>query len=193
MYCCLNNYVRYLWGDGFYVGDYSVDTVLCRVKAEKSRRNGLSVTWASRTLVMDSEFFSSDGTAPMAGIDVEPNAAEYVTSIRITGCKMYNNSKHGLTQWNPNDAYVDGMEIDHNSMYDNGMDGLYCCLNNDYLLHDNDIHDNVRYGIRLDSVVNADVYNNVVINNDRQGIVCMPDDPCTNNIFNNTEYGNGPL
>jgi len=63
-------------GDGFYIGDTASDVVLQGVLASDNRRQGLSITSASRVRVLDSDFTNTNGTAPEAGIDIEPNNAK---------------------------------------------------------------------------------------------------------------------
>lgn len=75
------------WGDGFYIGAtarqrYSQDIILQRTKAIRSRRNGLSLISARGFLCEDHESIGTNGTAPQAGVDIEPNSpGEFLEDI----------------------------------------------------------------------------------------------------------------
>ncbi|ODA68185.1 Iota-carrageenase precursor [Methyloligella halotolerans] len=86
-----------MWGDGFYLRD-SVDVAFCGVKAVGNRRQGLSIISGSRILVTRSEFRDTQGTAPGAGIDIEPNKDhESVREIDIEHSKFTNNVGGGVS------------------------------------------------------------------------------------------------
>jgi len=74
------------WGDGFYIGGASADITLRNCRADTNRRNGLSITGGSRILVQGGHYLNTGaivGTAPMAGIDVEPNPSSGNDAIEI--------------------------------------------------------------------------------------------------------------
>lgn len=51
-------------------------------------------------LVERSNFSNTNGTAPAAGIDIEPDGAHYdLVNITIRDCLAVNNSGHGLQSW----------------------------------------------------------------------------------------------
>lgn len=87
---------RDMWGDGFYVAG-GEDLAFCNVAAEANRRQGLSIIKANRVLVTNSVFRDTRGTAPSAGIDLEPNKPhERVTNVRIERSKIIDNAGGGI-------------------------------------------------------------------------------------------------
>lgn len=103
---------RDFWGDGFYVGgmDNSLpkcfDVDIDNVTGIRNRRQGLSITEADSVEVWDSEFRSTGrlhGTAPKAGIDVEPgsgtNKYRTASNILIQNCTIKDNDAWGIQIW----------------------------------------------------------------------------------------------
>lgn len=87
---------RHMWGDGFYLAG-GEDIAFCSVVAEHNRRQGLSVIKGNRILVTNSVFRDTRGTAPSAGIDLEPNKPhERVSNVRIENSKLINNAGGGV-------------------------------------------------------------------------------------------------
>jgi len=91
------------WGDGIYVGSSTgiasgtcSDITLRRVIAEQNRRQGLSIVACSGALVEQCEFNNTNGTAPAAGVDLEPNAGEIVENVRIVNCAVRGNQGDGI-------------------------------------------------------------------------------------------------
>ncbi|KAB2941435.1 MAG: right-handed parallel beta-helix repeat-containing protein [Hyphomicrobium sp.] len=85
-----------MWGDGFFV-DNAKDVSFCGVTADYNRRQGLSVIEADGLLVANSVFSNTRGTAPMAGIDLEPNLdEELIKNVRIVSSKFLNNRGAGV-------------------------------------------------------------------------------------------------
>lgn len=89
-------------GDGFYVGGggdnpcYNVK--LLGVIADNNRRQGLSITSCRGLRVIDGRFTNTNGTAPAAGIDIEPNAGtDLLDDVVIVRPYLYNNAGGGLT------------------------------------------------------------------------------------------------
>ncbi len=87
---------RHMWGDGFYVQG-AKDVAFCSVVAEHNRRQGLSVVKGNRILVTNSVFRDTRGTAPSAGIDLEPDKREHrISNVRIQRSKFINNAGGGV-------------------------------------------------------------------------------------------------
>jgi hypothetical protein len=104
---------RHMWGDGFYLAG-GEDIALCSVVAEHNRRQGLSIIRGNRILVTDSTFRDTRGTAPSAGIDLEPNKPhERITNVRIENSKFINNAGGGV-MISGKKAEVAHVEILHN-------------------------------------------------------------------------------
>jgi parallel beta-helix repeat protein len=91
------------WGDGIYVGSSTgtgsgacSDITLRQVVADQNRRQGLSIVACSGALIEQCEFNNTNGTAPAAGIDLEPNAGEIVEKVRIINCTARGNQGDGF-------------------------------------------------------------------------------------------------
>jgi hypothetical protein len=67
------------------------------VQAIENNRQGLSIINAQDMVVEDSEFSRTNGTAPAAGIDIEPDYAEYsLVNITLRNLLLENNDGHGV-------------------------------------------------------------------------------------------------
>jgi hypothetical protein len=87
---------REMWGDGFYVDD-ATDVAFCSVRAERNRRQGLSIIHGDRILVTRSVFRDTKGTRPGAGIDLEPDGPDQsISNVRIERSKFVNNEGGGI-------------------------------------------------------------------------------------------------
>ena len=84
-----------MWGDGFYVKG-ATDVKFCSVTADNNRRQGLSIVGADGVVVMDSVFKNTRGTRPSAGIDLEPNPGQKISSVRIQNSKFLDNAGAGI-------------------------------------------------------------------------------------------------
>jgi parallel beta-helix repeat protein len=94
------------WGDGISIGadasrpsrpaPTSRDVVVARVVCVGNRRQGLTIGRSQNVRVHDSEFSDTGGTAPQAGIDIEPDAPSDAGNIRIERCVVRNNRGPGI-------------------------------------------------------------------------------------------------
>jgi hypothetical protein len=67
-------------GDGIYI--YATDNLELRdLTTDQAYRNGLSVISARNLSVIGCRFLRTSGTAPEAGIDIEPNKAKHASTI----------------------------------------------------------------------------------------------------------------
>ncbi len=83
-------------GDGIYLNGVRNVTIV-KVKCEDNHRQGISVISAENLLIEDSVFSGTDGTAPMAGIDFEPNRAdEKLVRCVLRNCRFLNNKGSGI-------------------------------------------------------------------------------------------------
>lgn len=88
-------------GDGVYLGTSSTSTsaprynrnvVLRNLVCDNHRRNALSIISADTLLVEGCAFTGSDGTAPRAGVDFEPNGpTERLANIVLRDCVITGN------------------------------------------------------------------------------------------------------
>jgi polygalacturonase len=92
------------WGDGILVGGsgwgsslvVSSGVTLNRVKGSNNRRQGLTITPSTQVYVVNSSFTNTAGTAPQAGIDIEPQTQGKVSQVRLENTTLSNNGGNGL-------------------------------------------------------------------------------------------------
>ncbi len=88
-------------GDGIYVGSYkekSCERMTIRnIQSLRHHRQGISVISAKDLLIEHCVFNDTDGTAPMAGIDFEPNdPTEQLVNCVVKHCVFEKNSHAGV-------------------------------------------------------------------------------------------------
>jgi parallel beta-helix repeat protein len=116
------------WGDGFFVSYGSKDIKLCSVVADRNRRQGLSIVGVDGIVVQDSVFKNTNGTWPMAGIDIEPDVDTSVNNVRIVRSQFLNNAGNGIEVYNGNHA-ITNVTIDANTLSGNGTCGAISLYN----------------------------------------------------------------
>ncbi|WP_312351333.1 right-handed parallel beta-helix repeat-containing protein [Empedobacter sp.] len=92
------------WGDGIYIGVSPVTNSVINnnISIKKSivddnRRNGMSIISAQNLLVEDFITSNTYGTAPNAGIDIEPNSnTETINNLNFNNVTAFNNNVHGF-------------------------------------------------------------------------------------------------
>jgi polygalacturonase len=84
-------------GDGFYIGASTCENVtLVDCIADNNRRNGVSITSGKRIVLERCKFTNQTGTAPQAGVDIEPNSnSDFLEDITLRNCYGYNNAGRG--------------------------------------------------------------------------------------------------
>jgi hypothetical protein len=88
-------------GDGFYIGGPTGHPAsgirIINCLATNNRRQGLSITNASGVLVQSSSLIDTAGTAPQAGVDLEPNSpSDHMDGIRLIDVRTANNVGGGI-------------------------------------------------------------------------------------------------
>jgi hypothetical protein len=89
-------------GDGFYVGAVfgtgvsSKNINLYNCNADNNRRQGMSITSAVDMWVWGGKYSNTIGTAPAAGIDVEPDNGETIQNVNLINVKTSGNSGSGI-------------------------------------------------------------------------------------------------
>ncbi len=89
-------------GDGIYVGatderPWCEDMVIRDVLCWNHHRQGISVISAVNLLIENCTLVGTRGTAPQAGIDLEPNRAEEkLVNVVVRNCAMANNAGAGI-------------------------------------------------------------------------------------------------
>lgn len=86
-------------GDGFYIAGasdnsvmYSRDVWIERCVADNNMRQGMSIVGAWGLTVKDSVFKNTNGKAPSAGLDIEPDPTAPLFNIRIINCEGVGNA-----------------------------------------------------------------------------------------------------
>jgi len=104
-----------MWGDGFIVNGAQRVT-FCSVVADHNRRQGLSVIDVDGLDVTSSVFSNTQGTRPMAGIDLEPDTEKQrVTNVRIRNSKFLHNKGPGIqVQGRKGVSLISQLEITEN-------------------------------------------------------------------------------
>jgi hypothetical protein len=95
-------------GDGIYIGttgrqEYCKDVVIRDVVCFDNHRQGISVIGAENLLIENSTFASTWGTAPSAGIDLEPDSpTQRLVNIVVRNCIFEDNEGHEVLVYGKN-------------------------------------------------------------------------------------------
>lgn len=126
-----------MWGDGFIIGAgtsnaYSSNNVtLCNVVADRNRRQGVSIIAGDAIAIKNSTFENTgtipgvqNGTAPMSGLDIEPDLNDTVSNIQVTNSNFTGNSDTGVVAtlnpaYNGTGTAITNVTIDSNSFSGN--------------------------------------------------------------------------
>lgn len=117
----LNPVISDFWGDGIYIGEidhnlknytkydpkeyFSKNIKISGGVIDNNRRNGISVISVKNLEISDITIKNTNGTLPMAGIDLEPNTnKQFLENILIKNVVAKNNKKYGIT-YSPNHFY----------------------------------------------------------------------------------------
>lgn len=91
------SFIEKCWGDGIYIDDYSKEIQLEDIYVDNNRRNGISIVYGSNITITNLLASNTNGTAPMAGLDIEPdNNSQVVDNIVINNAITYNNANRGI-------------------------------------------------------------------------------------------------
>lgn len=180
-----NLQIRDFWGDGIYVSGTirkgaanvpSREITVSGVQCRNNRRQGMSIICVNGMKVTDSEFSGTQGTAPMDGIDIEPNRNDQVSNVTIQNCKLTDNRGHGLEVYGKQ-GQVANIAVIGCTMTGNWRSGFYGQYASQVqLLNNPAISDNGQIGaVFTDTVSNAIVRGNKFSNNLlRAGIKASP-------------------
>jgi hypothetical protein len=88
-------------GDGIYLGagalTYNENVYIKDIILKNHYRQGISVISAEHLVIRDSEIVNTEGTAPSAGIDFEPNlATERLVDCNVSNCIITGNAGSGI-------------------------------------------------------------------------------------------------
>lgn len=92
----INPDVSYCWGDGIYIND-STNVKMNNVVVDNNRRNGFTLVSGENIMIDGILASNTNGTAPEAGIDIEPNlAGDPLKNIVFRNVKTVDNVYFGL-------------------------------------------------------------------------------------------------
>jgi polygalacturonase len=99
----VNTVIIDCWGDGISIGtqsiysatNQSVNCVITGVTSRNNRRQGLTIGGVDSLIVVNSNFTHTNGTAPQAGIDIEPDS-DIAERVHIKNCEIAYNARVGI-------------------------------------------------------------------------------------------------
>ena len=113
--------IKDCWGDGVYIGsdlyNFSDKVTVNGCHIDRARRNGISVVYASNFAITNNLITNTDGTAPRAGIDIEPDANKYVIGGIVENNIFKNNWRGICTAANSLIPNVKEVNINNNVIY----------------------------------------------------------------------------
>lgn len=136
-------HIEKCWGDGGVIRGQSKEVIFNNCFIKSCRRQGITVSDCSDVIITNCLIQDTDGTLPMAAIDVEPNEGGVARNILIKGNIFKNNKGAGLHAYGGDNTRVVNLVVTDNVV----TDSIDC--------------DN---GFSLASVVNCTLTNNVVQN-----------------------------
>lgn len=161
------------WGDGVLIGTSTSggtvvlpsDVTFNHVVSTNNRRQGMSITPAKRIYVVNSSFTGQNGTAPQAGIDIEPQSTRGATDIRIENSNLSNNLGNGLELH----AYVTNLNLVGSTLSNNHGYGALSVSASFSNMVGNTVNQNGLAGIGLNSSTHdvAVVNNTITFNSTR--------------------------
>jgi hypothetical protein len=169
-------------GDGIEIAGNNATTWSERITLEhvtclNNNRNGLSVIACKTLRVIGGTYSYNSGTAPEAGIDVEPNnLADPIEDIVFTDVLMEHNHAFGfLINLRPgHTAKQEGIRLTSCSMRENGQAGGATWSSYHLTFTDCEFNDNP-YGVILgDYVKHLTIRGGVVLRNSTCGIAAFP-------------------
>ena len=106
-------HVEDCWGDGVLImrseNRYAEDVVVTGIRAYGNRRQGISVVSARRVLISNVDIRRTQGTPPSAGIDLEPDSADFPNEdITIRGGYFSGNEQDILMVGGNRNILIDG-------------------------------------------------------------------------------------
>jgi len=170
--------IKDCWGDGIYIGGGSsyttCENVTVRgVVCDNNRRQGISVVALKKGLIVESTCSNTNGTAPAAGIDLEPNNGEVVENVTLLNNFFLNNAGDGILVSRRTDlaglAFTDRNIIQGNVCSGNGANGINLSNTNECVVSSNVVKNN-NIGIYIGNSKNNNVSLNVATDNINQGV-----------------------
>jgi hypothetical protein len=167
--CIVKNSV----GDGIGITSDAAYVTVSNCIFDNSYRNGGSVTSASKVTFLNCQFINTNGTAPQAGLDIEPDtASDNCYEISVIGCRFETNTTSGaqvLLSTTPTGIQRD-VHFDSCEFYNSGI-GLN--LNQCYSTRvmNCDVRNNVNGGIYFsNNASDVQIIGGMVRSNGQRGI-----------------------
>jgi polygalacturonase len=164
------------WGDGIWIGAIgkgssavvSTGVTVNHVVSTNNRRQGLSIGPVNGVYVVNSTFSNSNGTAPQAGIDIEPQSQGIARNVRIENSVLTGNRGNGLEVH----ANVTGLAVKGSTLKSNYGFGAFVADESHGWIVSNNITENGLYGVRLAGTTRyVDLVNNNVTWNSTKGFI----------------------
>jgi hypothetical protein len=165
--------------DGLSINNTVSNVLVSDCTFTANRRNGSSVTGTCTNLQYQYTAFTyQNGNNPQAGVDLEPNANQSVTQIRLYYCQFNHNQGGGLDTGgqegqNATTSYVTvaDSELAYNGGSGYSYGGFRCVFSDHCTFTNNNVHDNANAGFSLTyNFTNGVVSGNSITNNQGNGI-----------------------
>lgn len=88
--------IKNCWGDCIYINKNSKNVIIDGCCLDNGRRQGISVVCADSVTIRKCKITNVGGTNPQYGIDIEPNAKDYVDHVKIEHVTI-DHCKGGIT------------------------------------------------------------------------------------------------
>lgn len=168
-------------GDGLYLGKgsgHSSGIIAQRTKFTANYRNNLTITDCADGKFVACDFSNAAGTAPQAGVDIEPNDNTYIISdIRFVNCSMNNNAEYGFAvTLYPGGQVQERIKLIGCSLRNNTFQGVYLYGAAGVEFIGCDITNNTLDGVIFQSGAITDVSfeGGRITGNGHHGINCQP-------------------
>jgi len=207
---------RNAWGDGFYIGGKAnADIHFCGVIADGNRRNGMSIIAANGMTVLSSQFINTAGTAPQAGLDIEPNGGNVAEEIVVADSLFRFNKGAGISlsascencqATNRNNTVrgntviqnlgdgihvsFQGQTIENNTVEDSGRAGILLWRAEGSVVRDNRVRRSKGNGLQLEASTGNRIDANILDGN--QQAMLLKSASNTNEVTGNSCAGGSP-
>ena len=187
------------WGDGIYIGgnvtvNQSRSFTIQNCYLNNNRRNNISVTAGRDFTITNNRITNANGTAPEAGIDLEPNPSDAwdVEDCVVSNNIVWANAGPGITC---SAIYHGNTTIADNVAHGNGGDGIASSNSQAPVVIANNLsYENTGYGIYLSGAPSFDQFNSSIIgntvHNNKESGVFIRSNIQVCNVTNNTVFEN---
>jgi len=161
--------VRDCWGDGIYFGDvpaYRNDgIILNNITSLNNRRQGISLTSGSNITIKNSILRGTNGTAPQAGIDIEPNEdSDKIDNVNIYNTIIDGNHGAGILIYDHVNV-VSNVNVYNTKITNNGNSGFYTLNGTNLTIEKSIIKNNQVTSKKYPSEIKLEQSKNVVLKN----------------------------